>query len=317
MSSSRRGPTAASAHGRAESLVMGGALGFASGIIGLLPWLLKGGRLPLQNLWQTETPPDAMPFAMLPVSQYSATTLLVLLLVGGVLAGGVTRLLRGTGRVEAWSVSAGLLLLQLAALLQAFLVIADGLGIGRPGVDSRAELYFGGMLAGTIVSVLLAQGLFWLVSRRAVGPAALGLVLAAVPVTSWIVGAITALVDPYGAALALGSVFRWLPAVIVGAVLGWCGVMPLRRLGVWVAGLAALWVTPALFTAVSSALGMRVLDGDLREMAQIAVKIFPAALGIGVGPVILAAVLGAAIVLVRWAVARGARGRETLARPDA
>lgn len=317
MSSSRRGPTAVSAEGRTESLVMGGALGFASGIIGLLPWLLKGGRLPLQNLWRSETPPDAMPLALLPVSQYSATTLLVLLLVGGVLAGGATRLLRRTGRVEAWTVSAGLLLFQLAAVLQAFLVIADGLGIGRPGVDGRALLYFTGMLAGTIVSVLLAQGLFWLVSRRSVGPSALGLVLAAVPVASWIVGAITVVGDPYGAALALGWVFRWLPAVIVGAVLGWCGVVPLRRLGVWAAGLAALWVTPALFTALSNALGMRVLDGDLREMAQIAITIFPAALRIGVGPVILAALLGAAIVLVRWAVARGARGREALADPDA
>jgi hypothetical protein len=163
----------------------------------------------------------------------------------------------------------------------------------------------------------LAQGLFWLVSRRAVGPAALGLVLAAVPVTSWIVGAVTALVDPYSVALALGSIFRWLPAVIVGAVLGWCGVVPLRRLGVWVVGLIALWVTPAVFTAVSNALGMRVLDGDLREMAQIAVKIFPAALDIGVGPVILAALLGAAIVVVRWAIARGGRRRETLAEPEA
>ncbi|WP_020075860.1 hypothetical protein [Cryocola sp. 340MFSha3.1] len=296
---------------------MGGALGFASGVVGLLPWLVTGGRLPLQNLWQTDTPPDEMPFALLPVSQYSATTLLVLLLVGGVLAGVATRLLHRTGQVEAWSVSIGLLLLQLAALLQAFVVIADGLGIGRPGVDSRASLYFAGMLGGAIVSVLLAQGLFWLVSRRAVGPASLGLVLAAVPVTSWIVGAVTALVDPYSVALALGSIFRWLPAVIVGAVLGWCGVVPLRRLGVWVVGLIALWVTPAVFTAVSNALGMRVLDGDLREMAQIAVKIFPAALDIGVGPVILAALLGAAIVVVRWAIARGGRRRETLAEPEA
>ncbi|MDR6611927.1 hypothetical protein [Leifsonia sp. 1010] len=317
MSSSRPGPTAMREERRAESLVMGGALGFASGVIGLLPWLLKGGRLPLQNLWQTETRPDAMPYALLPVSQYSATTLLVLLLVGGVVAGGATRLLRRTGRVEAWSVSVGLLLLQVAALLQAFIVVADGLGIGRPGVDSRSLLYFTGMLGGTIVSVMLAQALFWLISRRSVGPAALGLVLAAVPVTSWIVGAITAVVDPYAAALVIGSVFRWLPAVIVGAVLGWCGVVPLRRLGVWVAGLAALWVTPALFTAVSNALGMRVLDGDLREMAQIAVKIFPAVLDIGVGPVILAALLGAAIVVVRWAVARGGRRSEALADPDA
>lgn len=45
-----------------------------------------------------------------------------------------------------------------------------------------------------------------------------------------------------------------------------------------------------MFTAVSYALGMRVLDGDLREMAQAAGQVFPMALGVEVLPVVVAAV---------------------------
>ena len=31
----------------------------------------------------------------------------------------------------------------------------------------------------------------------------------------------------------------WLSAIIVGVVLGWCGIQPARRLGVWAVSLAA------------------------------------------------------------------------------
>src|SRR6185312_2805072 len=55
------------------------ALGVAAGALGILPWLVGGGTLPLQNLWANNDMPNDMPFALLPVSQYAATAIFVLL----------------------------------------------------------------------------------------------------------------------------------------------------------------------------------------------------------------------------------------------
>lgn len=291
--------------GRAATIGGGLALGAASALVGIAPWLMTGARLPLQNLWRRETLPDAMPVALLPVSQYDTTRILVLLLVGGVLAGLAARLLRRRFPTTDWATAAGVLAVQGVATIQAFAVVAEGLGITAHDADPRARLYFGGMLGGTIVSVALAQTLFWLISRRSVAPAALGLALAAVPIASWLLVTVLFVTGPAGPPLVVGELSRWLPAVIVGAALGWCDVVPLRRLGVWVVGLLVLLVTPAVLTASSYALGMRVLDGDLREMADAAVRIFPRALVIGVTPTVLALLIAAAVTAVRWAIARG------------
>lgn len=290
---------------RAATIGGGLALGALSALVGIAPWLATGARLPLQNLWRRETLPDAMPVALLPVSQYDSTRILVLLLVGGVLAGLAARLLRRRLPTTDWATAVGILAVQGLATIQAFAVVADGLGIAAHDADPRARLYFGGMLGGTIVSIALAQALFWLISRRSVAPAALGLALAAVPVATWLLVTVLFVMGPAGPPLVVGELSRWLPAVIVGAALGWCGVVPLRRLGVWAIGLLVLLVTPAVLTASSYALGMRVLDGDLREMADAAVRIFPQALVVGVAPTVLALLIAAAVTAVRWAMARG------------
>lgn len=292
------------------AVVRGLAIGLVSAVVGLAPWLVSGARLPLQNLWQRDVMPDAMPVALLPVSQYYATRILVLLLVGGALAGVAVRLLRRVSPITGWATGLGVLCVQVLAAIQSFIVVAEGLGVFTNTADSRGWLYLAGMLGGTIVSMLMAQGLYWLISRTAVGPAALGIALAAVPFASWLLTVAVLFAGPAGAATGMSVLYRWLPALIVGAALGWCGVQPLRRLGVWVAGLLMLLVTPAVFTAASNALGMRVLDGDLREMAQVAAEIFPLALGLGVAPTALALLLAAAIVAVRWmARRRRASGR--------
>lgn len=298
-------PERVDAHGDGRAAILrGSALGVVSALVGLAPWLVSGARLPLQNLWQREVLPESMPLALLPVSQYYSTRILALLLVGGLVAGLGTRWLRRTFPVTDWAAAAGILVVQGAATIQAFVVTADGLGITTHSADARAQLYFAGMLGGTIVSVGLAQALFWLTSRRSAGPVALGLSLGAVPFASWLVGAVSLVSGPAGPAVSLSPVYRWLPAVIVGIALGWCGVLPLRRLAVWVVGLLALLITPAVFTAASNALGMRVLDGDLRQMAEVAAEIFPLALGIGVPPTFLALLIAAVVVAVRWATGR-------------
>lgn len=73
-------------------------LGAAGGAAGLLPWLLTGPFLPLQNLGEGQDPAKVGPFVMLPYSQYAITTIIVLLVVGGVFAGIIAR----AGRVRAW-----------------------------------------------------------------------------------------------------------------------------------------------------------------------------------------------------------------------
>ena len=271
-------------------------VGVVASVVLLFPSWVGGGRLPLQNLWHEQTMPEVMPFSLLPLSQYYALSIFVMLLLGGVVAGLVVRLL--SARV--WPAALGVLLVQVIATGQSFSVLADGLGVADRSAGPREMLYFGGMLGGVLIGMLLAQVGCWMASRPTVPLPALAVALAAVPVRSWI-GFMIASFNPItGYPQEVGMVLRWVPAVIVAAALIWCGLRPLSRLVVWVVGLLALWVLPAVFTALSNALGMRVLDGDVREMAQVAAQIFPMALGIEVLPVVVALVLAVVGTVVRW-----------------
>lgn len=267
-------------------------VGIAASAVMLFPSWVGGGRLPLQNLWQTQTMPDDMPFSLLPLSQYYALSVFTMLLMGGVVAGLAVRLLARRRPLRARVVALGVLLVHLIATVQSFVVLAAGLGLtgGSPG--SREMLYFGGMLGGVVMGVLLAQLGLWLTSRPAVLPVALGIVLAAVPFANWVSFAITSFTTYMGVPSPVAMALRWLPAVIVGVTLAWCGVRPARRLVVWVVGVLAVWLMPTTFTALSYALGSRVLQGDLREMAAAAVQLFPQALAELWHPAVVAAVIG-------------------------
>ncbi|WP_313354169.1 hypothetical protein [Microbacterium sp.] len=270
-------------------------VGIAASALMLFPSWAGGGRLPLQNLWHKQTMPDGMPFSLLPLSQYDALSIFAMLLLGGVVAGFVVRMLRA----RAWPAALGVLLVHVIATVQSFAVLAGGLGFADGSAGSREMLYFGGMLGGVLAGMLLAQLGCWMASRPAMPLPALAAALSAVPARSWL-GYTIASFDPiYGYPPEVGTVLRWVPAVIVAAALIWCGVRPLSRLAVWAAGLFALWMLPAVFTAISSALGMRVLDGDLREMAEVAAQIFPMALEVEVLPVVVALVIAGVGTVVR------------------
>ncbi|MEC5181970.1 hypothetical protein [Arthrobacter sp. CG_A4] len=294
--------------GRATGVLTGLAIGFASAALVLAPWLATGAKLPLQNLWQAGVLPEDMPLALLPVNQYHALRVAVLLFVGGAVAALGVRFFRRVVDAQAWSAAVGVLLVHSIAIIQTFAVVADGLGIHGPRVDQRAVLYFGGLLGGAVFAALLAQAVFWLVSRSSVSPVSLGLALSAVPFSSWIVDAVSMLSPPTGLPIEISLISTWLPAVIVGVVLGRCGIRPLRRLIVWVASLAALWITPALFTSVRSALEMRVLDGDLQAMSEVVTQIFSLALGIFAVPVLFALALGGILTGVHMTIRRRAHG---------
>lgn len=279
-------------------------IGVAAAAVMLFPAFSYGLRLPLQNLWNSQvTEPEDMPFALLPLSQYFAINVFVMLVMGGVIAGLAMRVMRRRWMPRTGAAALGVLLVHGVVSVQAFVVIAGGLGIGDGSADARQVLYFSGMLGGVVIGILFAQLGLWLISRASVMPAALGIVLAAVPASNWLSLAVVA-TPAIGGWTSLPLFSWWLPGIIVGVTLAWCGVRPLVRLIVWVVGLLAVWVVPALFTAIMYALGSRVFDGDLGMMAEAGTQVFPQVLAVSWQPALVALVIGVIGVVVRMLVGR-------------
>lgn len=278
----------------ARRLLGGGALGAVSAVAGLTPWLVTGARLPLQNLWARETLPEDMPLALLPVNQYYVSTIVALLVVAGAAAGLAARRSSRLG-LSVPAAAVGLGAVHALAIGQTFVVVHDGLDLGdRP--DARATLYFVGMLVGTLLAGVVAQVAFWLTSRRAPVPVAVGLVLSAVPLASWLGAWSSVLAGPGSVLPGTVPLVRWLPAVVVAVALAWLGWTPLRRLVVWAVGAVVLLLVPPVVTAVTSALGTRSLLGDPAETVAVMVAVLRAAAGADVLPTVTA--LSAAALLV-------------------
>ena len=89
-------------------------------------------------------------------------------------------------------------------------------------------LYFGGMLGGELAGMLLAQLGCWMASRPAVPLPALAVALSAVPARTWLAYTIASFDPIYGYPPEVGTVLRWVPAVIVAAALIWCGCVRSR-----------------------------------------------------------------------------------------
>ena len=269
-------------------------LGILGGLLGLAPWLITGAQLPVQNLWGEETQPREMPFALLPLSQYRSTTLVALLTVGASATGLALRALKPARRGSAAACAVGgMLLVHGGATVQSFAALSSGLD-----PEPRSSIYIAGLLGGTIAAIaagVVALLLFVSLSRPVV---ALGVGLMAVPFASWLAAAAAAFLGgPGGVPIFLTIVWHWLPAVLVGAALSWCGFKPPARLWVWAADLALLWLVPALFTSVNYVLGTRAYLGNFSEMAMLSRDILAATLGPagGAGPIVLLA-LGVGLV---------------------
>lgn len=293
----------------ARSRILPFAIGIGGGVLGILPWVVGGGALPLQNLWTAATLPEAMPFVLLPLSQYLAMLLFSLVLLGGVFAGVAVHVVARRRAIAVWPAAFGVALVHLIAMVQSFGVLAGGLGLGG---DRRSMLYFAGMLGGAIAAALLAQLGLWMTSRRSVGVAALGVALAAVSFGSWVGRWFVAFTGEVTPPLFLPELLRWVPSIVVGAALVWCGIRPARRIAVWVVGLLSLWILPALFTAIQYGLGMRVLDGDVAEMARVSVGLFPMVLAEVWLPVVVALAIAVVGTVVRWAVEKDRAGEAAL-----
>ena len=248
-------------------------VGAAAAVLGLLPWIVTGMRLPLQNLWAADTAPDQMPVALLPMSQYAVVSIVALLTVGPAVAGILVRATRSRWREPAlWALLAGVLLVQIIATAQAVAVVYGGL-------QARLEsaLYAVALTLVALVGIVFGAVVLVLVSRAQRAGALVGLVLASPLAAQWL----AMLLTPQGSGLLVGGfasgIVRWVPAVLVGVAIVWCGVGTPGRIVAAVVSLVLLWILPVLITAVTAAVGTRVLATRPDAMIEYAGLVFRSA----------------------------------------
>ncbi|MFT2752846.1 hypothetical protein [Clavibacter sp. Sh2088] len=247
------------------------AAGVVAAVLGLLPWIVAGLRLPPQNLWAEDVASAAdMPIALLPFNQYTAGLLAAVILVGGGIAGAAARALRSRlPRHGSWLVVAGLLLVQVVALVQTSAVTADGLGMDdvaaagtRTGASiSEAQVYLVAFVGGTAAMVLLAGLVAALVARA---PAGVAVAASAVPVVllgSWLGGLVsrgaTGMLSE--TAYAILPVISWVPPVVLGVAIALTGLRSVGRVVGSVVAVLLLWLGTAVVVGVTYALGNRTL----------------------------------------------------------
>lgn len=282
------------------------AIGVGGAVVGLLPWMVTGMRLPLQNLWATQTLPEDMPIAWLPFSQYQVTLLLALMVVGAAAAGLASRALRSRlPRRSILSTTAGLLFVQVIATAQAANALRSGLEQGQAGT-----LYLAACVALAVVGILFGLLVLGLIARGPRAGAVVAFTLAAIAAGWWLDG----LISPIGSvgarpelAYLLLDIARWVPAVLVGAAIAWGGVNTAGRIVAAVCSLLLLWIVPALATAVTAAVGSRILLGDPLEMLDYGWGVFTMAVAMPelvLPPLIVAVVVAAAGLGLRALLAR-------------
>lgn len=248
-------------------------IGVGGAIVGLLPWIVSGMRLPLQNLWAFDALPEQMPVAWLPFSQYHVTFVLGILVVGAGVAGIAARALRHRLPSAApFSVAAGLLFVQVVATAQALDVLRSGLRD-----DGEAAFYLASCVAVAVLGIVGGLLVLAFVARGAVPIAVVSLTLAAIAASWWFSGYLVVLGPLSAVPYAFAPVVTWMPPVLVGLAIGWGGVRTAGRIVAGVVSILLLWLVPALATAVQSAVGSRALLRSPGDLLDYAVNVFGAA----------------------------------------
>jgi hypothetical protein len=280
-------------------------IGIAGALLGLLPWIITGMRLPLQNLWAFETLPGQMPVAFLPFSQYTVTTVIGMLVVGAAAAGLAVRALAARlpsrGPIAA---AVGLAAVQVIAIVQTAQTVDRGLEPSGEGA-----FYLVACIAVSVFGVVVGLVAFGIIARAPRAGAVVGLVLGALAVDWWIgaffppVGIVPVTVA-YGGVL---SVLRWVSPVLVGLAIAWGGIRTPGRIVAAVVSLVLLWVVPPLATAVTSAVSSRIMLRYPLEMLDYGWGVFRMALlmpELALPPLVVAVLVAAAGIGGRALVAR-------------
>lgn len=284
-------------------------IGALAALLGLLPWLVTGARLPLQNLWEG-APPDAV-FVLLPFSQYAVSLVGALLIVGAVAAGIAGRALGATSPRAAAALLIGVVVVQVAAVVQTALTVRAGLRIGE-----QSDVYIVGLTAGAMLVVFVGVVVTGLVTRAPRAGALIGLVLGAIALAPWV----SALIVPFGSAPAgispIMALLPWITPVLAGIAIAWTGVDTAGRVAAAVATVLLVWVAPALLTGISSALGTRVYANSPADMLDYGLGVFRMALFIpelALRPIIATVVTATIGLGIRGLLARRSRD-DTAAR---
>lgn len=282
--------------------------------LGLLPWLVTGMRLPLQNLWASQALPEHMPRTLLPFSQYEVASILSMIILGMGLAGFSVRA-RPTGlRTKAASYAGiGAFAACAVATIQASLVVREGL---RHSFAST--IYFLSVLAVIVTGVAVGLLVLLLIARGTPCSGSIGATLAAVALGIWLRTLMVAVSSDAVSQVvpAVLGATRWLPALLVGAALAWCGTGTIRQQVAWAVNLFLLWTVPAALAGLSYAAGSRVFAGDMGEMARAGIDLFLNVLGPAGGaiwPVVLAL---AVAVCALFALRARISGRTTASQLD-
>ena len=284
-------------------------IGVGSALVGLLPWVISGMRLPLQNLWADQSVTDGMPIVLLPFSQYELSFIVALIVIGSSIAGIIGRAtLAQTPPFGLLALIAGVLVVQLIALVQTAVTVEAGL---QQIISST--FYLIALVAGTSAAILVGVGMLVLIARAPRAGALVALTFAAIALGSWI-GGLLFPVPIYTSsveyATAANVAIRGTPAVAIGAAITWAGVQTAGRVIAAASSLLLLWVVPTLVTAVSAAAGTRILLPYPAEMLDYGINVFRMAIAmpdVWGPPVLLAAIVAVIGLVARAALSRRER----------
>jgi hypothetical protein len=160
-------------------------------------------------------------------------------------------------------------------------------------------VYLVALLAVVAAAVLTGLLVLRLITAPPRAGAVIGLSLVALVAGPWLAD----LLMPLGTApgevrsSVLNLVVRWVPAVLVGAAIAWGGQRTPGRVVAAVGSLLLLWIVPAVFTAVTSAAGSRVLLPYPSEVVDYGLEVLRAAMSapeLVLPPLLVALVVAAA-----------------------
>lgn len=279
-------------------------VGVGGAILGLLPWLVSGARLPPQLLWVQTLRAEDMPIALLPFSFLTVILIFSLLVVGSAAAGIGGRALR----VRGW----GLVLLVLGVLIVQIGATVQTAGVMQKGLQDRLEsdVYLFALLAGTGLSILVGLIVTILVAGAPRAGALIGLTIGATGMGSWI----GTLIDPtrlgQGPLTAMLVIVPWVAPVLTGIAIAWTGIDTAGRVIAALSALVMVWVAPAVTTALANALSNQVLIRSSSDVIDYAVGVFQAALltpELALRPIIATAIVAGVGLGLRALITRGRR----------
>jgi hypothetical protein len=216
----------------------------AAWLVGALPWLLDGMRLPISSGWPGVAPDETVRVA-LPFGEYHLVDLLVVTVVGGaagVLASRIPRAFR-TASAAGWAGATG-------ALVGLALALAHTLWTVWPLLRGGAEtalLVVTLVVLGVLGSTLGAAAGVGIVRRSWWSP--VGAALLAACLGTWVVRVVVAVLGDRAANVVMLAT-PWVMATLVAGALVWTGCSPAWRWAWWPVVLGILWVVPAVFSAM-------------------------------------------------------------------